>query len=134
LCQEKGELKKQAPTTSTSLERASAPLQEAKKWGDGETAKLRGVHVREWGRSTFNLLKQLLDLVLAPVAVYVHPQHMVLQRAGKAKTQEQLRQLSLTKPHVDMRKGERRGEEREKGTWILTSLNSSSLVILPGES
>jgi len=66
--------------------------------------------VREWGRSTFNLLKQLLDLVLAPVAVYVHPQHMVLQRAGKAKTQEQLRQLSLTKPHVDMRKGERRGE------------------------
>ena len=29
--------------------------------------------------------------------------------------------------------GKERGEEREKGTWILTSLNSSSLVILPGE-
>ena len=27
----------------------------------------------------------------------------------------------------------RKGEGREKGTWILTSLNSSSLVILPGE-
>jgi len=88
LCQEKGELKKQAPTTSTSLERASAPLQEAKKGGDGETAKLRGVHVREWGRSTFNLLKQLLDLVLAPVAVYVHPQQMVLREGRKARQGE----------------------------------------------
>lgn len=56
--------------------------------GDGKTRNnKRRVHVR--GRkvrgSTFNLLEQLLDLVLAPVAVYVHPQHMVLQGAKRRK-------------------------------------------------
>jgi len=40
------------------------------------------------------------------------------------KAQEQLSQLSLKKPHE---------RERERETWILTSLNSSSLVILSGE-
>jgi hypothetical protein len=71
------------------------------------------------GRSTFNLLKQLLDLVLAPVAVYVHPQHMVLREGrSKAKTQEQFGQLSLEKPHVGMRErnGRREGGGKRPGS------------------
>ena len=40
-------------------------------------------------RSTFDLLKELLDLVLAPVAVYVHLEHMVLRgTVGSALTKE----------------------------------------------
>lgn len=46
------------------------------------------------------------------------------------KAQEQLSQLSLKKPHE---RGRLRGRGRERKTWILTSLNSSSLVILSEE-
>ena len=62
--------------------------------GRRDSKKAEGVHVREGGgrgTSTFNLLEQLLDLVLAPVAVYVHPQQMVLRegrKEGKARQGE----------------------------------------------
>uniref|UniRef100_A0A0A9FUA8 Uncharacterized protein n=1 Tax=Arundo donax TaxID=35708 RepID=A0A0A9FUA8_ARUDO len=36
------------------------------------------VHIYGHRVHAFNLLKQLLHLVLAPITVYVHPQHMVL--------------------------------------------------------
>jgi hypothetical protein len=53
------------------------------------------------GRSTFDLLKKLLDLVLAPVAVYVHLQRMVLREASE----EQFSQVS------------NKNNMRERGRW-----------------
>lgn len=50
---------------------------EAKKWKTVTSIKLR--EFEKEMVSTFNLLKQLLHLVLTAITVYVHPQYMGLQ-------------------------------------------------------
>ena len=66
--------------------------------------------------------------MLAPVAVYVHLQRMVLREASEQGPRTVQSGLKQKQHEREREMGRVRGE-----TWILTSLNSSSLVILSGE-